>query len=59
MNTVKLEVVQEVNDSGQLIYEYYLLNGKRHNEHGSAYRRWDDSGQLVQESHWLNDKLHN
>jgi len=59
MKTIKLEVVQTVNDSDKLIIESYWLNGKLHNEHGSAYRRWDDSGQLVQESHWLNDKLHN
>ena len=59
MKTIKLEVVQEVSDSGVLVREEYLLNGTYHNENGPAYREWDDSGQLRYESYWLNGKLHN
>ena len=59
MKTVKLEVVQEVSDSGVLVREEYWLNDKYHNEHGPAYRQWNESAQLVQEQYCLNGKLHN
>ena len=59
MKTIKLELRQEVSDSGVLVREYYWLNGNLHNAHGAAYREWDDSGQLRYESYWLNGKFHN
>jgi len=60
MNTVKLEVKQEVNESGQLTSEEYSLNDKyHHNEHGPAIREWNESGVLVREEYWLNGNLHN
>jgi len=55
MKTIKLEVVQTVDDSGQLICESYWLNDKRHNENGPALRRWTNSGKLICEEYWLND----
>jgi len=55
MKTIKLEVVQTVDDSGQLRYESYWLNVKRHNENGPALRRWTNSGKLICEEYWLND----
>ena len=57
MNTVKLEVKQEVNDSGQLKCEEYSLNGKYHNEHGPAIRSWYGSGELWREQYRLNGEL--
>jgi len=59
MKTIKLEVEQEVNESGQLISELYYLGEILHNEHGPALRWWNKSGVLVYESYWLNDKRHN
>ena len=59
MKTIKLELRQEVNDSGQLIIEYYWLNGNLHNAHGAAYRRWNGEGVLVTETYSLNGKYHN
>ncbi len=59
MKTIELQVKQRVNDSGQLIYESYWLNGQFHNEHGPAIRIWNDSGQLICESYWLNSQFHN
>lgn len=59
MNKIKLDYICEYHDNGQLFYEEYRLNGKRHNPNDPAYRSWYDNGQLSLESYWLNGERHN
>jgi antitoxin component YwqK of YwqJK toxin-antitoxin module len=59
MNKIKLDYICEYYKNGQLAYEEYYLNDKRHNPNGPACRRWYDNGQLVYEVYYLNGKLHN
>ena len=52
MNSIELKVEQYTNDEGQLVREEYWLNGKLHNPHGPAVRRWNHEGQ-----HFVNGTL--
>jgi antitoxin component YwqK of YwqJK toxin-antitoxin module len=56
MNKIKLEYICEYYENGQLRYEEYYLNDKRHNPNGPAYRRWYENGQLWYEGYYLNGK---
>ena len=59
MKTEKAEVIWEYRDNGQLAYEEYCINGKRHKPNGPAYRYWHENGQLACEQYWINGKCHN
>jgi antitoxin component YwqK of YwqJK toxin-antitoxin module len=59
MNKIKLEYICEYYANGQLAYERYWLNGKRHNPNAPAVRGWHENGQLWYEAYYLNGKRHN
>jgi antitoxin component YwqK of YwqJK toxin-antitoxin module len=59
MKTEKYELIRQYHKNGQLYYEAYRLNGKRHNTTGPAYKEWYDNGKLSCESYWINGELHN
>ena len=56
MRTENLTVKREWYENGQILSEEYLINGKRHNTEGPAYRKWDENGQIRYEVYWINGK---
>lgn len=46
-------------NTGELSWEGYCIDGKRHNPKGPVYRSWYKNGQLYHEEYRINGKLHN
>ena len=57
MKTIKAEVTWQYYENGQLGYESYWIDDKRHNPNGPAFRGWDVNGQLRDEEYWIDGKL--
>ena len=55
----KLECEKGFYDNGELMWEEWFLDGKRHNEEGPAIICYKRDGSVEWEEWWLNGKRHN